>query len=68
MLILAAVMLVTPCACLAGRKAAFNLAIDLHAEPPVYLSFGKGTAMVCQVYGDAANRSLAPLIIRGFLQ
>jgi hypothetical protein len=55
MLILAAVMLVTPCACLAGRKAAFNLAIDLHAEPPVYLSFGKGTAMVCQVCGDAAN-------------
>jgi hypothetical protein len=33
----------------------FNCVIDLHAEPPVYLSFGKGAAMVCRVYGDAAN-------------
>jgi hypothetical protein len=41
---------------------AFNFAKDFHAEPPVCLSFGKGTAMVCQVYGDAANGPLAPLI------
>jgi hypothetical protein len=45
---------------------AFNFAKDFHAEPPVCLSFGKGTAMVCQVYGDAANGPLAPLIKRGF--
>ena len=49
-------------------KVALNLAIDLHVELPVYLSFGKARAMVCQVYGDAANRSLALSIIRGFLQ
>ena len=36
-------------------QAAFDLATDLHAEPPVYLSFGKGAAMVCQVCGEAAN-------------
>jgi hypothetical protein len=47
---------------------AFNLAVDLHAEPPVYLSLGKGAAIVCQVCGEAANRSLVPLIARGFLQ
>jgi hypothetical protein len=51
-----------------AEQVTFNFAIDFHAEPPVYLSFAKGAAMVCQVYGDAANRLLAPLIKRGFLQ
>jgi hypothetical protein len=45
---------------------AFNCTIDFHAELPVYLSFGKGTAMVCQVYDDVAKQPLAPLIKRGF--
>ena len=55
MLILVAVTPVMPCACLDGRIGGVQLAIDLHAELPVYLSFGKGAAMVCQVYGDAAT-------------
>jgi hypothetical protein len=51
-----------------AREVAFNLAIDLHAEPPVYLSFGKGAAMVCQVCGEAAKPVAGPIDSKRFLQ
>ena len=64
--ILAAVTPLMPCACLDGRIGGFQFSHSLHVEPPVYLSFGKGRAMVCLVCSDAAIQSLDPFKIRGF--